>query len=66
VEVEETNGISHTVFSGLPLPTTDCPRTLSIGITSVTAHVNRVKIYVDQGVIHNWDEIDAVELVGNP
>ena len=66
VDVLEANGAAHTVFTGLPLPTQQCPRTLSIGITGVTSHVTRVNIYVDQSVVKAWDEIDAVELVGNP
>lgn len=66
VEVEEANGAAHTIYAGLPFPTKDCPRTFSIGVSGITAHVNRVKIYLDQSVIKSWDEIDAVELVGNP
>jgi hypothetical protein len=66
VDVEKANGTAHTVYAGLPLPTTDCPRTVSIGISGMTAHVNRVVITIDQSLIQNWDEIDAVELVGNP
>jgi len=66
VDVEEANGTAHTVYTGQPLVTADCPRIFSIGITSVTAKVNRIKIYVDQSVVKTWDEIDAVELVGNP
>jgi hypothetical protein len=66
VDVEEANGTAHTIYAGPPLPTTQCPRTFSIGVTGVTVPVNRVKIYFDLGLIGNWDEIDAVELVGNP
>jgi hypothetical protein len=66
VDVLEANGAAHTVFTGRPLPTQQCPRTLSIGITGMTSHVIRVNIYVDQSVVKTWDEIDAVELVGNP
>jgi hypothetical protein len=66
VDVEEANGAVHTVYTGLPLLTSQCPRIFSIGISGISSHVNRVKIYLDQSVIGNWDEIDAVELVGNP
>jgi hypothetical protein len=66
VDVDEANGIAHTIYSSLPLLTQDCPRIFSIGIVGITAHVNRVKIYFDQSVVKTWDEIDAVELVGNP
>jgi hypothetical protein len=66
VEVDEADGTPHIIFTGVPLVSKTCPRLTSIGITGVTAHVSRVKLYVDQSVIHNWDEIDAVELVGNP
>jgi|SRR5579859_6403041 len=66
VDVEEANGTAHTIYAGPPLPTPQCPRTFSIGVIGVTAPVNRVKIYFDLGLIGTWDEIDAVELVGNP
>ncbi len=66
VDVEEPSGTAHTIYTGAPLVTQQCPRTFSIAITGVTAKVNRVKIYVDQSVVKTWDEIDAVELVGNP
>ena len=66
VDLEEASGVTHTVYSGPPLVTTQCPRIFSVAVSGVIAHVNRVKIYFDQSVIKNWDEIDAVELVGNP
>jgi hypothetical protein len=66
VEVDEANGTAHTVYSGQSLVSQQCPRIFTVGITSVQAHVNRVKIYLDQSVTASWDEIDAVELVGNP
>jgi hypothetical protein len=39
---------------------------LSIPITGISATVNVVRISVDQRTRHNWKEIDAVKLIGNP
>jgi hypothetical protein len=41
-----------------------CPGVLAIDILGEAPPVNGVIIYVDQAEIGNWNEIDAVELVG--
>lgn len=41
-----------------------CPGFLVIKILSTTPPVNGVDIHLDQTITGNWDEIDAVELVG--
>jgi hypothetical protein len=45
---------------------TPCPGVFSINITDSLPAVNGVVIHLDQRQIGQWDEIDAVELVGKP
>ncbi len=66
VDVKEASGTPHTVYAGAPLVSPECPRIFTVAISGVTAKVNSVVVYLDQSVIGKWDEIDAVELVGNP
>jgi len=44
--------------------TTDCPGVLSIAFEESDVLVNAVEIKLDQSITNNWNEIDAVELVG--
>jgi len=47
-------------------PGTKCPGVFSIDLpTDISSTVNGVIIYLDQRKLANWNEIDAVELVGN-
>ena len=41
-----------------------CPGVFSLAIPPMTERVNGVIVYVDQVVMGEWNEIDAVELVG--
>lgn|SRR5574341_90235 len=66
VEVIDEAGATQVVYSGVPLVSPECPRIFSVGITGLTVRVNRVIVRVDQAVTSQWNEIDAVELVGNP
>ena len=45
-------------------PGTECPGVLSIDVLDATAPVNGVIIHLDQTITGDWNEIDAVELVG--
>ena len=45
---------------------TPCPGIFSLNITGTEEPINGVVIYLDQSVGGNWNEIDAVELVGIP
>jgi len=66
VEVIDTQGGYHTVYTGTPENLWEqCPYTLAIPI-EVDYEVNALKITIDQSVIDpTWNEIDAVELVGH-
>ncbi len=66
VDVVDVSGHSTTVRTQPPLLTNVCPFTEIISVNGVTAKVSTVIITVDQGQIGQWDEIDAVELVGIP
>jgi hypothetical protein len=45
---------------------TDCPGVFSLNIDGAEEPINGVVIYVDQSIGGDWNEIDAVELVGIP
>jgi sugar lactone lactonase YvrE len=51
--------------SNNPIGNTPCPGVFTVNITGVTAPVNGVILYLDQGPVDHWTEIDAIELVGN-
>lgn len=63
VEVKDGGGTYHTVYSAQPGRQT-CPRVLSIPVTGISAMVNVVRVSFDQRVLDDWDEIDAVKLIG--
>ena len=65
VEVVDTEGIYHEVYTGEP-KITDCPYILSISVPEADYVAAGVKITIDQSKLDlPWDEIDAVELIGN-
>ena len=68
VEVLDGNNNYHTVYESTPMDRSydDCPYLLSIPVESDYDGVTKVKISVDQSELGNWNEIDAVELVGYP
>lgn len=45
---------------------TTCPGVFTLTVEGVPFAVDTVTIYVDQTIMGNWNEIDAVELVGAP
>jgi hypothetical protein len=66
VEVRDEAGLSYTVWEGTPAAVEECPRVLTVSVSGVNARVNAVRINLDQRDGGNWNEIDAVELVGQP
>jgi hypothetical protein len=66
VEVRDERGSYHTVWEAVPAPVEQCPRVLTIPVSGVDVRVNAVRINLDQRVEGYWNEIDAVELVGQP
>jgi hypothetical protein len=71
--VEVDVGSSANPNKVLPLPNsadpvghTECPGVFSLDVSGVDTPVDFVVIYLDQSLTGNWNEIDAVELVGTP
>ncbi len=70
VAVELGNTWTGDVFelpdSADPVDNTPCPGVFTVPVEGIETAVNVVTLYLDQSVTQNWNEIDAVELVGEP
>jgi hypothetical protein len=66
VEIRDLDGSFHTVYETSPAVIESCPSTLNIDLEDIDYKVNAVLITVDQSVLMNWNEIDAVQLTGKP
>lgn len=66
VEMIDAEGEYHAVYLGEPEEKAECPYTLSIPVENADYLAVGVKITIDQSELGNWNEIDAVELVGVP
>lgn len=64
VEVLDEADQYHTVWEGEPTRSRTCPRLFSFLVTEVDVPVVGVRIHLDQRDGGNWNQIDAVELVG--
>jgi hypothetical protein len=64
VEVRDVSGKYHQVYSASPQPVGNCLRTLRIPVTTVQELISTVRITVDQTTTRDWNEIDAVRLLG--
>jgi hypothetical protein len=65
VALRDLEGDYQTIYLGTPEDKSDdCPFVLNIPVEGIDWQVDGVKITVDQRVIQDWVEIDAVELVG--
>ncbi|MBN1260020.1 MAG: hypothetical protein JXB35_04990 [Anaerolineae bacterium] len=66
VKVEVITVVSEylTVWEGPVNPEAPCPRIFRVKVDGVDAPVTGVRITLDQSVMQNWSEIDAVQLVG--
>lgn len=65
VEVREGAGTYRTVYTAQPGSQT-CPRVLIIPVTGISATVAVVRLSFDQRTLNDWNEIDAVKLIGYP
>ena len=67
VDLIDMEGKFITVYSGQPQwLESSCPYTLSISVNKDDVLAQGVRLTVDQTVVKNWNEIDAVEIVGTP
>lgn len=57
----ETIGIPE---SADPPGNTECPGVFSLNVEGIPEPINQVVIHLDQTIGGNWNEIDAVELIG--
>jgi hypothetical protein len=64
VEVKDAGGSYHTVYTASPTAVNGCLRTLNIPIQTITAPVAAVRLTLDQRTRNDWNEIDAVQLIG--
>ncbi len=66
VDVVDTGGVSHQIFNGRPAAESTCPYQQVITPQGITYQVEAVRILLDQSVLGQQDEIDAVALIGTP
>jgi hypothetical protein len=68
VKVELIDSVSgyHEIYTASPEAMDECPYVLSIPVGDVDYVVAGIRITIDQSLLGNWNEIDAVELVGMP
>jgi hypothetical protein len=65
VEVKDLSGTYYKVYEAIPdWAAAGCLRTLTIPVSGITELVNVVRVTVDQRVLLDWNEIDAVRLSG--
>src|SRR6185295_11581630 len=46
--------------------TVNCPGAFILRTPKITTPINKIVIHLDQSKIQNWEEIDAVQLIGQP
>lgn len=68
VRVELISTVSEyiTIWEGQPRAVEECPRVFSIPVSDVETPITGLRITLDQSVIGDWSEIDAVQLLGRP
>jgi hypothetical protein len=64
VDVKDEAGDYHKVWEGLAAPVQECPRALLVDIEEMDRRVVAVRIQLYQRTYGNWNEIDAVRLIG--
>jgi hypothetical protein len=65
VEVKDDLFNYHTVYTA-QAGSAACPRVLTVPVAGVSVAVKVVRISIDQRILNDWNEIDAVKLVGIP
>jgi hypothetical protein len=66
VELIDERGEAKTVFTATPAATPPCPQPLELSFEQTLTRIVAVRLTVDQRPGANWNEIDAVELIGVP
>jgi hypothetical protein len=63
VEAQDVQGKWHTLWQGKD-GTTECPGHLEVAVTKPTWICKVIKVTLDTSSVQSWNEIDAVELIG--
>ena len=63
VEARDLDGAWHEVWKGAD-PTKECPGWLEIDIDAAAFTTKTIRITLDTSLVAGWNEIDAVELIG--
>jgi hypothetical protein len=67
VDLIDMQGQFVTAYTGQPKQVdSPCPYPLSISVSQDNILAQGVRITIDQSVLRNWNQIDAVEIVGVP
>ncbi len=66
VELIDSTSEYHVIYTGEPESIEQCPYVLSIPVKDADYLVAGIRITIDQTEAQDWNEIDAVELVGAP
>ncbi len=66
VELIDERGEAKTVYSATPARSDVCPLPLEISFEQTLTRIVAVRLTIDQRPGANWNEIDAVELIGVP
>jgi hypothetical protein len=64
VELLDSASEYHVIYTGEPESIEQCPYVLSITVKNADYLVEGIRITIDQAESQDWNEIDAVELVG--
>jgi len=64
VEVIDPESAYHIVWEGSPRVIDECPRVFRVPLKGVAFPVAGVRIVLDQSLVGDWNEIDAVKLIG--
>jgi len=63
IEVKDDQGTYHKVYTGTPVHLS-CPSIRTIPVTGVAVKVKAIRLSIDQRVLNNWNEVDAIGLLG--
>jgi hypothetical protein len=66
VELIDSASVYHVIYTGEPESIEQCPYVLSIPVKDADYLAAGIRITIDQTELQDWNEIDAVELVGVP
>lgn len=63
IEVKDEQGAYHRVYTSTP-GHLSCPSIRTIPVTEVAVKVKAIRLNIDQRVLNDWNEVDAVGLLG--